>query len=201
MLNRSEALKHIDPHKDWIIASFRAAESELNKLRETDPVILMKLSDGAIAYMMADLIKHQIEVRRIGRSGVMITLKRGRLTLTIDGAVAMRFKKLTKSLKARYSATQAALAFFDGQRQLEELPPDLTNTIAGYVLDSFGAIESIYLTCPLSGKNEWVFELGDAEGGSPVLDLPVVPTPVSGTTIKIKRVDTEEGAKVNDGQR
>ncbi len=111
-----------------------------------------------------------------GRTDFRVTVQRGRILFIIEERLCLSFKKLDRRLRSRNIPTRQARRF---DRQLPlgfDLPPALTNIIAGYTLDRVGTPTAMFVTCPNDKENHWVLPLGVAADVAAPLALPMTPT-------------------------
>lgn len=128
---------------------------------------------------------------------VHVSSKRGFTTLTFTNPrlIVLRFKKYrSRRLKTSGIPTQQRIAF-EGQRiALDGM--DITNLVAGYVLDKLGTKQiMLAISCPLGSEVLWSINLEDEATATvqPVYELPLNDAPAirSKKQKKIKKDDAE----------
>jgi hypothetical protein len=97
----------------------------------------------------------------------------------LNQSLAIRFKKLDRTLHASNIRTTQAEMFDDQDEQLEfpEMPPRPTYVNAGYRLNKIGtAAEKVYITCPNGSRGfSWIIRLDEETTIQPMVTLPSRP--------------------------
>lgn len=114
----------------------------------------------------------------LGRDDIRVQERDGRVLFIIEDRLCLAFKKLDQRLRSRSSPTRRSRRFELNLPLGIDLPPELTNVIAGYTLDAVGTPEQMYVTCPNGKTNAWVLPLGNVTTDAEITQFPVA-TPVT----------------------
>lgn len=112
--------------------------------------------------------------------GMRVSIRGGRVLIVIEDKLRLSFKKLNRNLRSRNYPTKQALAFV-GQRLavnnedmvpeigpvqgvlLTELPPEMTNLIAGYRPNELETACEVFIVRPSADGNKMQMRLVEAE--------------------------------------
>ena len=154
-MRRAETEETLKPYNELIRSCIVDAWGECQTYLAP---ILFKLNACAIANVVFSLMTSNARERFEGVKGVKIVTKNGLFILSINGAVAIRFKKLGKNRLPRGIRTQQAIDF-SGQIPLPGVPSK-RNLFAGYMLNILQTdIQEVYIVCPDGEGLDWYYPI------------------------------------------
>lgn len=169
----AEAMKVLTPERVKLIR--RIMVDGLDILTTYDPRHVRDYTPRVNADVRNSHIVAEGRRQTEGRTDIRVTVKRGRVLFIIEERLCLSFKKLDRRLRSRNIPTWQARRF---ERQMPlgiDLPPELTNVVAGYTLDQVGTPTEMFVTCPDEKENHWVLPLGAVAGVAEPLELPTTP--------------------------
>ena len=173
--SRDEALRILGPYLQRLAACIANAWRDFEKY--ISKAARAEVSPRTRAAFVNDRI--QIHARREfdrDRGVAFIRGKGGLVVLAIGNSFLLRFKKLRPNLRASNIPTAQAM-LFNAQKQIPEMPAELTNVNAGYILNRIQTqIAATYVTCPNGKRLVWDIDLASISQGE-VVTMPQATKP------------------------
>jgi hypothetical protein len=166
------------PRLEWIHRSIRDGLADYE-----DPTLYSAKARVAHTPSVSSMIRnchivHRANMADLEELQVKVLIRRGRVLFRIADQVDVWFKKLDRNLRPRFVPTEQARAFVEQRMPMwpeEELPPVITNTVAGYLPDAAEQEVRAYITAPFGNGNAWVIRLP----GAVVIDMFATETQLS----------------------
>lgn len=175
VISKDGAWKIIQPWKEDLVDSFLHGWSSYCELASAAPKQAAAFEARTRASIVHDLVVRDMFSRFEKREsdGIRLCAESNTLYLILDELIAIRLKKLGKDGKPKNSKTDRQRNWDLQAIQLPGMPPEATNSSAGYQLNGLQTeIEKISVTCYNYHRHEWTFVLFKTDDGTQSLAFP-----------------------------
>jgi hypothetical protein len=196
VISEEEARQILAEHLDDLTEVISAGWQDWQSLQQDAPRSALR-SKKTRACWVSDAMRDKALELFDSKDGVVVSEKRGFVTLTFDNKLVLRFKKFSSGrLRTSGINTHQRWEFQTQQLHIEGLT--VTTLVAGYLLDSLEQYQKkVAITCPVIDENEWVIDL-ELPIATPIVIPPQAPVTAPVTVIisksakSAKKKDAEE---------
>ncbi len=190
LLSDQEAWSILEPFIPDIHACLVAGWNCWRDLGERVPEHVVRYDSTTRAGIVYNEIIAEARKRFFGVRDVNLQSRGRTLLLIFQGVLVLRFKKIDRNFRTRNVPTKQVVRM-QYQMELQGLPPEATQVVAGYLLNALqDSVSGNWIVCPMGRSYEWKLPLGDQQ---PPPALPIQnPNDPAGPSVRSARVAKEE---------